>query len=109
MRRRGLRSQVSILLLASLMLTCAANGATHAVVIEQMKFTPGNLEIKSGDTVVWTNKDFFPHTVTHQGKPGFDSKEIPAQKSWKHKFKQKGLFPYVCTLHPTMKASVEVK
>ena len=58
---------------ASLVLACAAAlfaagahaaGKTHAVRIEGMKFIPERLEVAAGDTVVWTNKDFLPHSVT---------------------------------------------
>src|SRR5882762_8231817 len=58
---------------ASLVLVCAAAlfaagaqaaGKTHAVRIEGMKFVPERLEVAAGDTVVWNNKDFLPHSVT---------------------------------------------
>ena len=37
---------------------------------------------KRGDTIVWVNKDPFPHTATAKGV--FDSHEIAAGKSWKY-------------------------
>ncbi|RJF97023.1 copper-binding protein [Noviherbaspirillum cavernae] len=81
---------------------------TRTVVIEALRYTPQTLEVNSGDTVIWRNKDPFPHTVTSEGR-GFDSGEIADGKSWKFKASQKGSFPYVCTLHPTMKGSLIVK
>src|SRR5687768_14033228 len=36
----------------------------HKVVIENMVFSPDALEVRPGDTIVWMNKDFFPHTAT---------------------------------------------
>jgi plastocyanin len=79
---------------------------TVVVVIENMKFNPEAVHVKLGDIVEWQNKDFFPHTAT--AKKVFDSKEIPANSSWKFKTKKKGKFPYVCTLHPTMVGSLIV-
>lgn len=85
-----------------------AEAETHTVIIEGMKFVPETLTVKSGDSVVWANKDLFPHTATSE-EGGFDSQQIAANESWRHTFGKKGEFPYVCTLHPTMKAAITVK
>ena len=63
--------------------------------------------IKSGDTVVWVNKDPFPHTATAKGR--FDSGSIPASKSWKWKAGKAGDYPYICTLHPNMTGTINVE
>ena len=65
------------------------------------------MTVKAGDTVVWVNKDPFPHTATAQGV--FDSKYIAAGKSWRFKARKAGEFPYICTLHPTMKGTLVVR
>lgn len=80
---------------------------THTVTIDGVQFAPATVHAKVGDTVVWMNKDPFPHTVTASGK--FDSGTIQSGKSWRFKLKAKGTFEYICTLHPTMKASLVVK
>jgi plastocyanin len=82
--------------------------ATHTIVMEGVGFAPNTLTVAKGDTVVWVNKDAFPHTATAQDK-SFDSKEIAAGKSWRFTAKKSGTFPYVCTLHPTMKGTLVVK
>jgi len=79
----------------------------HTVTVEGMKFQPENLTVKPGDTVVWVNKDLFPHTATAEGQ--FDSKNIDADKSWEFKPAAKGEFAYVCTYHPTMKGTLRVE
>ena len=61
-----------------------------------------------GDTVIWKNKDAFPHNATADNK-GFRSIDIQSGQSWKFKAGSKGVFPYVCTLHPGMKAVLTVK
>ena len=81
---------------------------THTVIIEGMKFVPDTLTVARGDTVVWVNKDFFPHTGTATGGR-FDSHEIPAAKSWRYVPKKIGQFDYLCILHPTMKGMLVVK
>jgi len=85
-----------------------AASATHTVVMEGVAFTPNVLTVAKGDSIVWVNKDAFPHTATAQDK-SFDSKEIAAAKTWRFTAKKAGTFPYVCTLHPTMKATLIVK
>ncbi|MGV8905795.1 MAG: hypothetical protein ACOH15_04265, partial [Acetobacterium sp.] len=39
------------------------SGSSNLVVIENYKFSPDALTIKTGDTVEWTNKDSVIHTV----------------------------------------------
>jgi plastocyanin len=85
---------------------------THTVIIEATTFSPATLTIKPGDSVVWINKDMFPHTATStlaKEKGGFDSGAIQPGKSWKYTPKAPRSFPYVCALHPTMKATFAVK
>ena len=84
----------------------AAKAATHTVAIDGTTFQPAALTVKVGDSVVWVNKDPFPHTVT---AGGFDSHEIAPGKSWKYTATKKGEFAYVCIFHPTMKATLKVE
>lgn len=81
---------------------------THTVVIEDMEFTPADLTVKAGDTIEWVNKDPMPHNVSSQAG-GFDSDDLPAGKSWKYTAEKKGDFPYLCTLHRSMKANLKVE
>jgi plastocyanin len=82
--------------------------ATHTVTMSSTSFAPADLTVKAGDTVVWMNKDFFPHTATSKSG-GFDSSDIVSGKSWKYVAKKKGDFPYICSIHPTMKGTLHVK
>ena len=81
--------------------------STHTLVIEGMKFVPETITVKRGDTIVWVNKDLFPHTATAQGI--FDSGELAPNQTWKYTVSKPGKFPYICTLHPTMKATLIVE
>ena len=81
---------------------------SHTVEIEAMKFSPATLEVKAGDTIIWKNRDAFPHNATADNK-GFRSGDMQSGQSWKFKARNKGEFPYVCTLHPGMKAMLTVK
>lgn len=75
--------------------------------MEGTQYEPAMLTVKRGETVLWINKDPFPHTITAPGV--FDSRSIAAGKSWKYRARRAGEFPYVCTLHPTMKGMLRVE
>ncbi|HEV2803293.1 MAG TPA: c-type cytochrome [Chthoniobacterales bacterium] len=76
------------------------------VALRGMKYVPTKIEIRAGQTVEWKNDDITPHTVT---SAAFDSGSIDPDKSWRRTFTEAGEFPYACTFHPEMKASVIVK
>jgi plastocyanin len=86
----------------------APKAAAHTVAIDGTNFQPAMLTVKVGDSVTWVNKDPFPHTAT-SATGGFDSREIAPGKSWKYTATTKGEFAYVCTFHPTMKATLKVE
>ncbi len=85
----------------------AAGPRAHEIVIQALQYVPETLKVRRGDVVVWINKDPFPHTATAPG--AFDSKSIPAGGSWRFTARRAGTFAYVCTLHPNMKATLEVE
>jgi plastocyanin len=88
--------------------TCKAPSTTHTVPIDGLAFQPPALTVKVGDSIVWINKDPFPHTVTSQAG-GFDSHPLQQAQSWTYVASKKGEFSYICTLHPTMKGTLRVE
>lgn len=89
-------------------ISAAAAATTHTIVMEGVAFVPKTLTVKQGDTIIWVNKDLFPHTATAQDR-SFDSPEMAPNKTWKYTATKSGTFPYVCTLHPTMKGTLVVE
>jgi plastocyanin len=85
-----------------------AAGKTHTVRIEGMKFVPERLAVAAGDTVVWTNKDFVPHSVT-ASEARVESGDLAANKSWRFTARKKGEMHYICRLHPVMNGVLVVK
>ena len=84
---------------------CKAPPTTHRVPIDGLAAA---LTVKAGDSIVWINKDPFPHTVTSQAG-GFDSRPLQQAQSWTYVASKKGEFSYICTLHPTMKGTLRVE
>ncbi len=81
---------------------------THTVDIAEMRFTPSMLIVRPGDTVEWVNRDLVPHTVTSR-EAGLDSGPIAPDTSWRWTAVGPATMTYVCTLHPTMSARLDVK
>src|SRR3954453_14220435 len=110
---RKLAGVSAIFLLCLFTVVCSDRGDQkkgadhHEVSISGMKFDPDKLEIKPGDTVVWTNADDRDHTVT--AKDGsFKSDNLGKGDTFEHKFTKAGKFTYACSYHPRMKATVIV-
>jgi len=79
----------------------ARKPVTHTVTIDSAQFSPAELTVHPGDTVVWVNKDILAHTATST-KGGFDSKTIQPGASWRYKVgpRAQGELPYSCSFHP---------
>jgi plastocyanin len=72
---------------------------THMVTIDGARFSPADLTVRAGDTIVWVNNDILAHTATARDG-AFDSKVIEPGRRWKFVVKQKGTFAYTCSFHP---------
>jgi plastocyanin len=79
----------------------------HTVTIEAVAYAPATITVKAGDSIVWVNKDPFPHTVTSKAD-GFDSAPLQPDQSWTLTTSKPGEMSYVCTLHPNMKGTIKV-
>jgi plastocyanin len=75
--------------------------------IVNLAFDPAEITVPTGATVVWTNEDTPPHTVTSLDGV-FDSGIFDPGASFSWTFDQPGTFPYQCLLHPQMQGTVIV-
>ena len=78
------------------------------IVIENFVFRPADVTIAPGTKVTWINKDEAPHTATSTDKK-FNSGGLDTDDKFSFVFNDKGEYPYICTLHPQMKATIKVK
>ena len=80
----------------------------HDVSITDDKdFLPEDLTINVGDTVVWTNNDDSPHTVTADDDE-FNSGNLAEGATWSYTFTEAGTYDYHCNYHGSMTGSVTV-
>jgi len=70
-------------------------------------FTPNPQSVKVGQTVNWVNHDSFAHTATSDTAGQFDV-SIAANATGSHTFTAVGTFPYHCSIHPNMTATIVV-
>jgi len=77
--------------------------------IADFSFQPQTINIKSGDTVVWTQQDGAPHTVTAvSGPESFDSGTMGKGQTFSHTFNTPGTYEYKCSIHSSMEGTVVV-
>jgi plastocyanin len=100
--RRASIGGLAALALAALALALAAGAqaATHNVAIRDFEFSPQNLTILPGDTVVWTNLGPSGHDVSFEagfgsGAPG----AMAVNSTFSYTFNASGVYKYRCALH----------
>lgn len=81
--------------------------ATHTVEIRDMEFHPATLRVSPGDTVVWINRDFVPHTVTAPDS-SWTSPPLGREEQWSMIAPSADPGRYVCAFHPVMEGRVIV-
>ncbi len=86
--------------------TNMVNGAA-VVDIRNLAFEPAQLNIASGTTVRFVNKDPEWHTATADNEL-FDTGPLEAGESFEVYFEGAGTVTYHCELHPDMKGSIVV-
>jgi len=80
---------------------------TVSVEIKNFIFDPDAITVPVGTTVIWTNLDSTPHTVTSISGI-FDSGVMDQGENFSYTFHDPGTYDYYCLIHPYMKAKVIV-
>ncbi len=108
-RRNVLRLGASILALplAAATANAASHSTSHTVVIKGMKFTPADLVINAGDTVMWVNEDSARHSATDLNG-AFDTGLLAKGASASLTFGGAGTFNYRCTPHSAMRGTITI-
>jgi plastocyanin len=84
------------------------SGRRHLVTIQNLQFLPATLQIRAGDSVMWTNRDDRDHLI--QGENGaFQSGNLRTGESFTRRFDEPGTFAYGCAYHPRMRGRVVVE
>jgi len=73
-----------------------------------MAYSPAEVTVAAGDTIVWVNRDIVPHTVTGEARQ-FDSGSVSPGAEWSLVTHDRSRTSYTCTFHPIMKGTIVVK
>ena len=79
-----------------------------SVSVQDNLFKPGDVKVKAGQTVTFTNDGAVAHTVTGIGDATFDSGALAPGETFSFIAQRKGRISYVCTIHAGMKGTIEV-
>jgi plastocyanin len=112
-----MRSRRAVLLAATLCaftpvkVAQAEDAADSAqVTIDNFAFTPAEITVRPGTTLVWLNRDDIPHTVTDAARPAaYKSPPLDTGETFSHVFETPGVYRYFCSLHAHMQGTVVVK
>ena len=102
---KPLAALVAVIAVASLPVT-AAEAHEYTIGMQNMAFGPIPSGLKVGDTIIWTNKDSVPHTVTARDH-SFDLRIGPGQ-SGRVTLTKAGNYQIYCVIHSPMRASFTV-
>jgi len=95
----------AFVLLLTGMSAAVADDAT--VTIKNFMFAM-DVTVTPGATVTWKNLDGEPHTVA-SADGLFRSSALDQGDSFSFKFDKPGVYKYICSIHPKMRATVTVK
>ena len=74
---------------------------SHTVQIHNLRFSPSELVVAPGDTVVWVNNDLIPHTITADDR-SWDSERLNQNDRWEIVVHEGMHGTYFCLYHPSM-------
>ena len=84
-----------------------AGSTIHHVEIRKFRFSPEVLEVRPGDTIIWTNEDVVPHTATASDK-SWDTGSLKKGESRSIVIDAGMTIDYFCRFHPHMKAKLMI-
>jgi len=91
----------------------SGNSAQGCELLVDVCYNPSSVIVNVGDTIMWSNDDTVPHTVSSgsfdNGPDGaFDSGLLMQSSTFKMTFDESGSFDYYCFVHPWMVGNVQV-
>jgi len=108
MRTTTVRIGLFLALCAGIGAAAQSKPAATEIKIDNFSFTPAEVKVPVGATVVWTNRDDIPHALISTGKV-FKSKVLDTDDNYSFTFSAAGTYPYFCSLHPKMTGKVIVE
>ena len=99
---------LACLLLAASFSVPSARADDTMVVMKNFDFAPMDITVTPGTVVTWKNLDGEPHTIA-SADGLFRSPALDQNDTYQFKFDKPGVYKYICSIHPKMRATVTVK
>jgi len=101
--------KIKVLGLLSLFLSMNVCAKEVHIDIYKFAFTPSQITVKQGDTVIWTNKEKRQyHSVWFKQLFKKEPDYLFPDEVYQYTFNKLGSFPYECGPHPRMKGVIKV-
>ena len=78
----------------------------HIIDIKNYAFIKSVTRIKSGESILWINRDPASHSVNSEDL--FSSRILETGDSYSYTFEEPGRYSYNCGVHPYMKGTIVV-
>ena len=85
------------------------NAGEVLITMKNFQFAPKTADITVGQTVKWTNEDSAPHNAVDEKGGAFKSELFNKGETYEFTAKKAGKIDYVCTIHPGMVGTLNVK
>lgn len=86
----------------------AADGK-NKIEIKDFMFNPPTITVKSGEKIIWINRDEEPHTVVSVGKKFQKSSALDTDQEFSITAGAPGTYNYFCSVHPKMTGTIVVE
>ncbi len=84
-------------------------GTEATIVMQDISFAPPLMIVKVGTKITWVNNDTVQHDVESTSGPKFHSPLFGKGGTFTITAKKAGAIEYVCTVHPGMKARIQIE
>jgi plastocyanin len=83
--------------------------AANDIGIDNFRFSPNPLTVKSGTKVVWINNDDVPHLIVSTQNKFRQSQVLDTNQRFAVTLTKPGTYDYFCSLHPMMQGKIVVQ
>ena len=82
---------------------------TYRVEIHDFAFSPKEITVPVGASIVWTNRDDEPHTIVSAAGAFKPSQALDTGDSFSAVLDKPGTYAYFCSIHPMMVGKITVR
>jgi plastocyanin len=86
---------------------CTSQYTANTITIQNTTFSPTTLNIKTGTTVTWINKDNETQNIVSNSGI-FDSGNLTTNQSYNYTFNQSGSYPFHSTINTNLTGTIVV-